>query len=180
MKFYATCQYKCGNNNDSNLSTTNNGCSATNNNANIASNKLRNCSLYNNCNCNPARGYQNAINLQNCQSLLPYGQEGHRGCFDRLNGVTHNDFLDCNTEAANQSPASSLLLYGSCPQLSEYRSLPRNLYSAIRNPHQQQLKRLPQKQNTTELRSNSEQELRRSFSGRNKTKSLILCNKCAV
>ncbi|TMW54888.1 hypothetical protein DOY81_000121, partial [Sarcophaga bullata] len=89
------------------------------------------------------------------------------------------------------SPSS---LYSSCPQLNQYRSLPRNLFSALRRqeqqlPHNTDNLEQPQ-QNYPHLcgqhyapRTNSEQELRRSAFIRSittKNKNQILCSKCAV
>lgn len=106
------------------------------------------------------------------------------------------------TNDTTNSPSPSSI-YSSCPQLSQYRSLPRNLFSALRRqqynnaylqqqPSQQQQQ---QQQYTTNCvqsyalsnpRTNSEQELRRSAliksisNQNNKKKNLILCSKCAV
>lgn len=148
MKFYATCQYKCGA--DNNIHPTNSNYT---------------CRL----------GHD----------IMATGSGDH--------------------PADNTTNSPSSLYSSSCPQLTQYRSLPRNLYSAIRRPltqqqqnfhpqrqlqhqhhhHQQQQQQQHQLYGSCEqtLRTNSEQELRRSAfdkSHRQLTKNLILCNKCAV
>ncbi|XP_065357374.1 uncharacterized protein LOC135951620 [Calliphora vicina] len=108
------------------------------------------------------------------------------------------DYPDNTTNSP--SPSS---LYSSCPQLNQYRSLPRNLFSALRRQQQQQQQQqqhLQQQQYQQQCqhqhqqhfqhncghytpRTNSEQELRRSAlikSTNSKNKNIILCSKCAV
>lgn len=108
------------------------------------------------------------------------------------------DYPDNTTTATTNSPSPSSL-YSSCPQLNQYRSLPRNIFSALRRQqHQQQYDCLQQHlqnqhqqqqqlQNCVHqtIRTNSEQELRRSAllkstSSRYNNKNIILCGKCAV
>ncbi|XP_061392050.1 uncharacterized protein LOC133327549 [Musca vetustissima] len=155
MKFYATCQYKCGA--DNNLQPTASTATTT-----------QQCTLH------------------NC----------HLGHEIMATGDSGDQPADNTT---TNSPSS--LYSSSCPQLTQYRSLPRNLYSAIRKPltlygsgngndgdstqHQlQQQSLLCGGTQPTTLRTSSEQELRRSSAfdkGHRRqllaNKKLILCNK---
>lgn len=160
MKFYATCQYKCGADNNLQPSATTTATTTT-----------HNCSG----------------NLQNC----------HLGHEIMATGDSGDQPADNTT---TNSPSS--LYSSSCPQLTQYRSLPRNLYSAIRKPlalcgndghsSREQQQQLHHHQSllcggdSHTLRTSSEQELRRSSTFERShrrqltNKRLILCNKCAV
>ncbi|KAM7353356.1 uncharacterized protein ACRADG_005443 [Cochliomyia hominivorax] len=108
------------------------------------------------------------------------------------------DYPDNTTTTNSPSPSS---LYSSCPQLNQYRSLPRNTFSAIRRPiptnncrlqhlYQQQHQQQETQQHSGhyQVKTNSEQELRRSAllksttasNPRHNNRNIILCGKCAV